>query len=132
MSHVQWSSTLEIDHSEIDAQHKQLVVLADLLLEAVEHDPDDTVVRGAFDALLLYTKKHFEDEEAYFKKHNSTQLEEHVKEHEILAEEIKALWQDDMMGFRDEVLQAILGWVESRLIPHMTGSDQDAYKACQD
>lgn len=131
MSHVQWSSALEIDHDEIDAQHKQLVILADLLLEAMEHDPDDSVVKGAFDALLLYTKQHFEDEEAYFREHQSTLLEEHIKEHEVLSAEIKALWQDDLMGFRDEVLKSILDWVEGRLIPHMTGADQDAYKACR-
>ena len=131
MSHLEWSANLEIDHSDIDAQHKQLVVLANLLLEAVEHGSDDHVVKGAFDALLLYTKQHFEDEEAYFRKHKSILLEEHIKEHEVLAAEIKALWQDDMLGFRDEVLKSILDWVESRLIPHMTGSDQNAYKACQ-
>ncbi len=129
MPHFEWKVEYEIKDQQIDEQHKQLIELANLLYSAVENREEDAILKKAFEGLFHYTKHHFQDEEQYFQQLNCTILEDHRAEHRQLEDEISALWQDDMLGFREDTLKDLEAWVENRLIPHMTINDQEALKA---
>ena len=85
-------------------------------------------MKKAFDFLLLFTKKHFEDEDRLFSNIGSQALKEHKIKHETLTGEISALWQEDQFGFIDGLKEVLEDWVENRLVPHMMEVDQEAAK----
>ena len=126
MPKFEWKSEYVLGDETIDQQHKQLVEFANALVEALKQEEDRATVKGAFDMLFFYTKTHFKDEEEFFKSISSPLLEEHKAEHVVLAEEVENLWQDEILGFRDDAIKAIQEWVETRLVPHMQISDRNA------
>ena len=126
MAHFEWKDEYLVHNEEIDAQHMQLLELANLLLAAVGSGKDEAILKGAFDALLQYTEKHFQDEEALFEKIGSPMLEEHKRQHEKLSGEVRALWMDEAMGFIDGMGRILEEWVETHLVPHMIEDDQKA------
>lgn len=125
-----WKREYEVGDAHIDGQHRQLVELANLLYDAVVSGHGAAVVHPAFEALGLYTRKHFQDEEHFFEENGSSRLIEHRWQHEILAKELGALHDEEMLGFVDGVPDALERWVETRLVPHMIEDDQKAFHAC--
>lgn len=131
MKEYEWSTDYEIGDEVIDHQHMQLLEFINMLIIAVKIEAEDAIVKEAFNMLFNYTKTHFKDEEEIFRKINSPLLQEHMEEHIQLTREVEDLWQDDMLGFRDNALDQIRNWVEKRLVPHMIISDQNAKNAGQ-
>lgn len=129
MPRFEWLPDYETGDAEIDRQHRQLLTLANLLFDAVAEGRDDAILKQAFDALLLYTHQHFEDEERFFAAIGSTQLERHRDEHKQLADEVRDLWMEDAVGFVDGMGRSLETWVELRLVPHMMEEDPAALKA---
>jgi len=119
----------EVGDAHVDGQHRQLVELANLLYEAVVSGRGETVVHPAFEALGVYTRKHFQDEEHFFEEIGSRLLADHRHQHETLTRELGALHDEEMLGFVDGIPDALEHWVETRLIPHMTEDDQKAFHA---
>lgn len=128
MARFVWRGDYELGNETIDSQHRQLLEAANILHGEIDLQKEDAVLKKAFDFLLLYTKKHFEDEERYFSEIGSHLLHEHKSEHEALTAEIEALWQEDRLGFIDGMKEALELWVENRLVPHMMEADQAAVK----
>jgi hemerythrin-like metal-binding protein len=129
MPRFQWKRAYETGNADIDAQHRQLLVLANLLFDAVKKGRDDAILKEAFDALLLYTRRHFEDEEKHFVAIGSPLWAKHRQEHRQLAGEVRNLWQEDAVGFVDDMGATLETWVERRLVPHMMEDDQQALRA---
>lgn len=124
-----WTPQYEIGDATIDGQHRQLLVLANLLYDAVKAGKGEAVIGQAFDALGLYTTKHFQDEDRYFMAIGSFLVTEHRHQHETLAQELTALREEEMLGFLDGIPDTLERWVETRLIPHMLVDDQKAFHA---
>ncbi|HYH21621.1 MAG TPA: hemerythrin domain-containing protein [Azospirillum sp.] len=124
-----WKPEYEVGDQTIDGQHRQLLVLANLLFDAVTSGKGEAVIGQAFDALGLYTTKHFEDEDRYFTAIGSLLVTEHRHQHEKLAHELAALREEEMLGFLDGIPDTLEHWVETRLIPHMMIDDQKAFHA---
>ena len=129
MSIFMWMDEYSVDEGMIDRQHKKLLQIAETLFNAVLAQNDQDYLQNCFDELLDYTKKHFNDEEAYFKTINADELTEHAKEHELLAEELNKVWEKELLGFQDERGRHLLTWVEERLLPHMMIDDQGTYNS---
>lgn len=129
MSRYEWKKAYEIGDELIDLQHQQLIFLANLLDDAVQRNRGDIVLNKSFEILLLYTERHFADEEAHFSKLKSSLLEQHSEEHRCLAAELLELRDDDALGFAPDMDAKLEHWVESRLVPHMIESDQEAVRA---
>ncbi|CCQ72425.1 bacteriohemerythrin [Magnetospira sp. QH-2] len=131
MTMIDWNPDFELGDDLIDSQHRQLLDLANFLIDAVDQHKEEQILKQAFDALLLYTQQHFKDEELLFEQRGCSKLEEHRKQHHVLEGEVRALWREDLLGFVDEMGQTLETWVLNRLIPHMTGEDQEAHVACR-
>ena len=120
-----WSPAYETGNARIDAQHRQLLDLANLLWTALVEGRSDAVVTRAIDALSAYARHHFAEEEAFFERIGTPLLTEHIRQHESLAKDVKEMAIADLEGARH--LGAKLEvWVESRLVPHMMEADQAA------
>lgn len=129
MPQFEWRRAYETGNATIDAQHKQLLALANLLIDAVEKGKNEAVVKQAFDALMLYTHEHFEDEEQYFVSIGSPLWQQHRQQHRRLADEVRKMWKVQASGDGGEMGPALEKWVENRLVPHMMEADQDALRA---
>ncbi len=129
MSRFEWRQEYESGNDSVDTQHRQLLTLANLLFDAAREGREDVVLKQAFDALLIYTRQHFEDEEQLLAERKSTLLQEHREEHHRLAEEVSDLWEENAMGFADEMGRSLERWVEQKLVRHMIEADQAALRA---
>lgn len=127
-----WSKDYEIDHGEIDAQHHQLLELANLLHIAVIQctgERIDAVVAGTLAALESYVHHHFADEEALFERLGTPLLDEQRWEHAEIATELTRL-RDEAGHMTPMRFAAMLEyWLDTRLVGHMTYSDRVAYLA---
>lgn len=122
MSHIKWKPEWETGNQFIDAQHKQLIELANVLDDSIQVGKESAVAEDAFDALLLYTKQHFSDEEKYWRQVIPERLDDHRQKHQALIDEINVIAYEGSKT--TNVGRLIAEWVKSRLIPHMVDEDQ--------
>jgi len=59
----EWSDNMSVDIAEIDTQHKMLIDILNRLFMSVMNREQNTVTTEVLDALIDYTKTHFELEE---------------------------------------------------------------------
>ncbi len=128
MSRFPWREDYAVGDPLIDAQHQRLVALADLLVTALDEGRPDDVVDEALAALVVYTSRHFADEEAYWGRIGSPLLEEHKAQHNALAHEVTGMEKARERGDR-AIAERLVRWVTGRLIPHMTDADRAALEA---
>jgi hemerythrin len=79
----EWSDAMSVGIAEIDDQHKTLIgILNRLFVSVVQRDSDDLIVE-ILDALVDYTKTHFELEERLMldSGYDSTEFAEHRRAH---------------------------------------------------
>lgn len=129
MQPFEWKPEYSVDNPKIDAQHQQLLQLANLLIDAVRRGKGEAVTEQAFQSLLAYTTQHFQDEEAHFELIASSLLEHHKAKHIELAHEIQELWEAYHAGGLDDPEETLLDWIENRLIDQLIHDDQDAARA---
>jgi hemerythrin-like metal-binding protein len=122
-----WSSDYETGNPRIDAQHKQLLELANLLWTALVEGKSDAVVTRAIDALSAYAHHHFTEEEAFFEQIATPLLSEHREQHRRLAKDVRDMAIADLQGSRHLGVK-LETWVESKLVPHMMEADQAALR----
>lgn len=125
----QWKPEYVIGNDLVDQEHRTLIVLANLLYSAVSRGQGEEVVRQAFSALDLYTRKHFADEEALLARLESPELDTHRGQHRELVKELAELHEKEMQGLVGGVSDALERWIEGRLVPHMAYVDQKAVRA---
>ncbi len=106
-----------------------MLALANLLIDAVEKGRDSAVVKQAFDALMLYTHEHFDDEERYFVSIGSSLWQQHRQQHRRLANEVRKMWTLQSSGNGGDMGATLEDWVENPLVRHMMEADQDALRA---
>ena len=125
MSVVQWSEELSVGITSIDEQHKVLIDMINSLNTAMAAGEANIIIGDILGGLAQYTKHHFQYEENLFKQYGYPQSEEHIKEHENLIEQVKALrerFESDISGSLSlEIMQLLKNW----LINHIKKSDQD-------
>lgn len=127
-----WSPAYEIDHGVIDAQHRQLLELADLVRRAVEEHHGSEVLevlaRG-FAALEREAVRHFATEEALLEKLGSPLLEEHRRLHAQIMREARAIHEELMHGPPGDWPNAVKIWMHDRLVTHIVRDDRAAFDA---
>lgn len=121
-----WKPGYSVGDTLIDEQHRQLLELANMVLQARESEGGDRVVGRAFRALSVYTAIHFEAEERLFADIGSPLAAEQKKQHGLLTAELKQIWTASQMNLLDDVLDSLIRWLETRLIRHMIEDDQKA------
>ncbi len=123
MTFFRWDKSLETGNAVIDGQHRQLIMFANLLHEAITLGRGEDVILEAFRALNKYCSDHFRDEEDFLVRIKSPMLACQRREHAVLSRELCALWAEKMIGFVDGIPDTLEKWVSSRLLPHMKEAD---------
>ena len=137
MTTYAWSPAYEIDHGEIDAQHRQLLELANLVRQAVQEHHGDavlTVLGQGFKALEKAALHHFAAEEARLERLGSPLMDAHRRLHAQILREARAIHQDIMenRGRRTaDLAGAVEVWMLDRLITHIVRDDRAAFDAAR-
>lgn len=90
--HLVWEESYECGDPTIDAEHRELFQLANILIDAALPEREDAgAVRAALSELLAHVVRHFADEEAILERLNFAQLPEHRQAHEGLLQRARMM-----------------------------------------
>ncbi|MDR3441128.1 bacteriohemerythrin [Telmatospirillum sp.] len=123
MSLVQWSEDLTVGVASVDADHRKLFSLVNYLYDSMVAGKDAPVVDEFIDSLLVYTRQHFEREEAFFEETGYPDRLAHQKEHETLIVQITDVRNSFKSGATPKKTLEMIGFLNKWLIEHVRKSD---------
>ena len=130
MQLINWNSSVALDISEIDDQHKELVNVINEMFDAMADGRGNEIIDDILQRLIDYTEYHFTTEEKYFDQFNYKESEEHKKEHKYFVEKVLEFRQApdrgmDKLEGSDNVISVDL-WklLKEWLVNHIKNSDR--------
>lgn len=122
MPNIVWSETLLIGKMEIDAEHKQLIRIANSLLRAMQEGRNKNDFAKILHELREYTVFHFNNEEEYMRSIGYPDLNKHVEEHNTLKKRVKDLQHSVFIGDNVEY-DALREMLKDWLVGHILSCD---------
>jgi hemerythrin-like metal-binding protein len=123
MNLLKWDETFTVFDAGMDAQHKELINILNLLDVAISEGREKGTVDFALQRMMEYSILHFSDEEELMRKINYEGLETHLGEHAAYIKYVTgathSLW-DHKPGLPAELLTFLRIWWKN----HITGSDK--------
>jgi hemerythrin len=119
-----WKESYSVGIAVLDEDHKRLLNLINQLQTAAHYHTSDSYEQEAFDALVDYTRNHFQREEELMKQHGFPGLDAHHLQHqEMIAEMGKqvAAYQKD----RDATIEGTIRYLQNWLLNHINGTDKE-------
>jgi len=121
MSKLVWSSELSTLNDEIDTQHKELIRIANGLINAVNLNRGPRTLSNVISKLREYTVFHFSCEEALMEELAYPKRGEHEQEHAKLKVQVKDyqnrfFHSETVTG--DDVLKFMKGWLLNHILEH--------------
>lgn len=117
-----WSPEYNIGIQTIDDQHRVLVNTLNRLAVAVSKHEGGKVIAGIFDALMSYTRTHFNLEERLMRQAKYADLEAHIEEHHKLIGQLEMLFNKHF-GEEEPVYSDLLDFMKIWLKEHIQGVD---------
>jgi len=126
MQRIEWATALELGHPEIDAQHRRMVEIFNLLQEAVYARRVTLREDLLLDELVRVADENFRTEEALMEAHSelTLQFDAHRKAHVILLHELVAL-RDGLFARHAHVNLRALNILKKWLFGHMSQADRE-------
>jgi hemerythrin len=124
LKNLEWDKGLETGNEIIDNQHRELVRLTGVLVEACAEDKSSEVLGGALAFLADYTVRHFADEEALQLECGFPEYEAHKKLHEdfkVTVGELAARYAEE--GSTEVLASAVDTVVIRWLLNHIKQED---------
>lgn len=100
----EWTPSISVNDSTIDAQHQRLLGQVNTLLSYIVSEKNDAIVIDAVNFLDRYINEHLAYEEKYMKDHNYPGIELHIKYHENFIEHYKDFKNKLLGGVSRETL----------------------------
>jgi hemerythrin len=120
----QWDKSLETGNSQIDAQHRQLIMAVNRLIRTCEEGKGKNELKKSLDFLTEYTIKHFFDEEQLQQHYNYPDFENHKKYHDGFKKVVRDFSVELIMkGASDSLIQDVQRKIGDWLITHIKGQD---------
>jgi hemerythrin-like metal-binding protein len=119
---IVWSETLLIGKLEIDAEHKQLIRIANSLLRAMQEGRNKNDFAKILHELREYTVFHFNNEEEYMRSIGYPDLNKHIEEHNILKKRVKDFQHSVFIGDKVEY-DALREMLKDWLVGHILSCD---------
>ena len=127
MDYIKWTDELSVGVKLFDDDHKKLVELINDLNQLIIVGDKTSALEKALAGLILYTKKHFGNEEAFMVKHGYLAYEKHRAEHTELTEKVidfQERLESGKANFSLELITFLRDW----LINHIKGTDMQYKK----
>lgn len=122
MSHMNWTSELEIGIEVIDNQHKRIVDYINMLYDASQTG-DRKQVAEVIEQLIEYTLSHFAFEEEMQEQAGYPFVKAHQKVHQLFARRVGEFQQRFELG--EDVAEPLLTLLRTWLINHIRRDDAD-------
>jgi len=119
---IVWSETLLIGKMEIDAEHKQLIRIANSLLRAMQEGRSKNNFSKILHDLREYTVFHFTNEEDYMRLIGYHDLNKHIEEHNILKKRVRDFQHSVFIGDKVEC-DALREMLKDWLVGHILSCD---------
>jgi len=124
MAKLEWNDELSIGVELIDSQHKELIRIANELINAVTLGHRGKELEKILEELREYTVFHFNAEEELMEEIRYPQRGEHANEHTRLKQSVKDFRQQ---LYKKETLtpEAMLEFMKGWLLDHLLSSDRE-------
>ena len=119
----EWKPSYSVQINSIDRQHQELFRLAGKLHAAMSSGETNAALANLFDALVQYTRTHFQQEEQMMQRANYPDLAAHKVQHEALLHRVHEL-QSQFAGGRVTISIDVLHFLKDWLAKHIMGTDQ--------
>ena len=83
-----WNDAYDTGDATIDSQHRMIFDAANMFIDAIQRSKETAILDQAFDLLMKYTQTHFADEEDFYVKIASTELDCQIEQHRALLSEL--------------------------------------------
>ena len=123
MDMISWLENYSVNNFLLDAQHKKLVSIINMLHSAMKEGQAKNMLEIILDDLILYTNEHFRTEERMMMNANFPGLKEHRIAHEKLNDKVLEFQK----RFREnEVLISmdLMNFLKNWLINHIEITDK--------
>lgn len=87
MEWISWDHTLKTAHARMDADHKALAELFNLLPHALEHPKGKDYCAKVLDDIIQHATTHFDLERQLMAQYHYPKIEQHTAEHAMLIEQ---------------------------------------------
>ena len=124
MDWIAWDHTLETGDARMDADHKELAELFNLLRDAADGGKGRTACAGVLDDIIGHAKAHFELEQRLMAQRGYPKTEQHAAEHAMLirqALDYRQSFDVDSAASRS----ALMRFAEVWLAFHILFSDKE-------
>lgn len=121
MNRIQFSEELSVGVKEVDDQHKELIAIANTVLEAVESGGGPAVSANAIKKLRDYTVFHFNSEEQLMRDNDYPKLSEHITGHARLKNIVKDLQRSAYEGKSptpSQLMTFLRDWLLNHILTH--------------
>jgi hemerythrin len=124
MSLLRWTQDYSIGVAAFDAEHMQLMAMANGLYEAILSGTAEDTLNTVFERLVRFTETHFSAEEEMFRLTNFPEAGTHTESHERLKEQVLAFREH--VGKVDRTLLAIevTKFLKQWFVEHIQGDDR--------
>jgi hemerythrin len=124
MTKIEWNDELTVNVPAIDDQHKELIRIANGLINAVSLGRDERVLGNVIRRLRDYTVFHFSSEEALMEDLRYPKRADHEAEHRRLKQNVKTyqrlIYKQESISPRD-----IMGFMKEWLLAHILTFDRE-------
>lgn len=127
MAYFSWTDDLSVGNRFIDKDHQTLIELINKLHDAMKQRQGDAILDSILFDLLVYTKGHFQREEAEMRRIDYAGFDAHVREHQGLLQSVNAL-RDAEGTDRSVMCIKVADFLQEWLRKHILGSDMELAK----
>ncbi|MFB1010685.1 MAG: bacteriohemerythrin [Thiopseudomonas sp.] len=129
MSHIVWTSELDIGIEVIDNQHRRIVDYINDLYDA-NQSKDRAQIAAVIEQLIEYTLSHFAFEEELQEQAGYPFVKAHQKVHQLFARRVGEFQQRFELG--EDVAEPLLTLLRTWLINHIRRDDADYSQLVKD
>ncbi len=125
---IEWEDKFSVGISMIDEEHKKLIGILNKVIFAKGHNNNPEELREVLRELTNYALTHFKTEEAYMKKFNYPEYQDHKEEHREFSIETIA-YHDKLIEGDFQIANEILEYLKWWLVNHIQVTDKK-YVVC--
>lgn len=118
-ANFEWDDRFRLGNDLIDAQHKNLIELAN----AIPHAEGKTDILAAVMRVYKYTRTHFSQEEELMRQVGFPRAQEHQRLHDKLISDLNAISSKDLLS--EEAILEFKTFVYKWIVDHLMNHDRE-------
>lgn len=123
MAVFKWDETYSVRVHQCDAQHKKLFDIINQLTDAMRVGKGQEIVSDIVSQLILYTRTHFQQEEALMERTQYPELSAHRELHRKLVADVERFQRELDGGLRPNTV-SVLSFLKDWLTQHIQKVDK--------